>query len=92
MSHPASPGSPSYRGYWIAWAILLLLTVVMVSVTQPLVILAGITIKAAIISLWFMHLKQESPRLSVSVIVVTLALTLLLFGLIAIDAVKGGGL
>ena len=76
----------NYRGYWIAWLILLVITVVMVALTNPAVLLAGMTVKATIIALWFMHLKFEKTSLIVTVVVASLVTTLILFGLMVPDA------
>jgi caa(3)-type oxidase subunit IV len=77
----------SYGIYWGAWLVLLAMTVAMVSIANPAVILAGITLKAAVITMWFMHLKYERSGLALTVAVTILFLSLLLFGLISIDAV-----
>lgn len=76
----------SYRTYWAAWFVLLLLTVAMVSFTSKPLIIAGIAVKSSIIALWFMHLKTERWGLAVSVALAILGLTFVLFGLISIDA------
>ncbi len=87
MSEAATAhGAIGYRGYWIAWVLLLLLTVAMVSITNPTVIVAGIAIKATIISLWFMHLKFERISLAVVVIACTMLTLGVLFALLAWDA------
>ena len=49
----------SYRPYWIAWFVLLVLTIVMVFAGNRAVLIAGITAKATIIAFWFMHLRHE---------------------------------
>jgi caa(3)-type oxidase subunit IV len=78
-----------YSIYWKAWAILLALTVAMAfAPLGPAWIAAAILVKAGIIGAWFMHLRYERPALSVAIVVVTLATALVLFGLIAIDAVR----
>ncbi len=79
-------GETSYKGYWIAWVILLVLTVTMVAVSSPAIILAGIAIKATIISLWFMHLKFERMSLMLTVIFCTMLTLAVLFVLLAWDA------
>ena len=64
----AGLGATAWRALrFEAWLVLLAMTVAMVSVSNPAVILAGITLKAAIISMWFMHLKHESKLLVFSV-------------------------
>lgn len=74
-----------YRTYWVAWVVLLGVTLGMVSLTHPAVLLAGMAVKASIIAFWFMHLKYEKAGLVVSVFVAIFATSLLLFGLIAPD-------
>jgi 4-hydroxybenzoate polyprenyltransferase len=86
----AAHGEVSYTGYWIAWAILLVLTVAMIAVANPTAIVVGIVIKASIIALWFMHLKFERISLGVVIAVASIVTTLVLFGLIAVDAVGTG--
>jgi hypothetical protein len=76
-----------YRTYWIAWLVLLAMTVAMIAMSHPGVLLAGIGLKSAIIALWFMHLKWERGFLAASVAVGIVATTLALFGLIVVDAV-----
>ena len=75
----------AYRTYWVAWAILLCVTLGMVLLHHPAVLLAGMALKAAIIAFWFMHLKYEKAGLVVSVLVGIFATSLLLFGLIVPD-------
>ncbi len=75
----------TYRSYWIAWAVLLAITLLMVLTGRPAVLLAGIAVKAAIIALWFMHLKWERRDFTVTIITVTLMTGLVLFALIAPD-------
>jgi hypothetical protein len=78
-----------YSVYWKAWLALLALTLFMVfAPIGPPAIGAAILLKVTIIGLWFMHLRYERPALSVTLAVVTLATAFVLFGLIAIDAVK----
>ena len=60
MSDAHAPAS--YRSYWIAWLILLGLTLIMVTMSHPAVLLAGIAVKSSLIALWFMHLRWE-PRM-----------------------------
>ena len=74
-----------YRTYWIAWAILLTVTLVMIAFTKPVVLILGILVKASIIALWFMHLKYERAGLVLSVVIGILFTGLLLFALIVPD-------
>ncbi len=74
-----------YRKYWFAWLCLLIITLAMVSIGSTPVLLLGITMKAAIICLWFMHLRYERWELTLSVLMGIFATALLLFLLIAPD-------
>ncbi|KAF0246742.1 MAG: hypothetical protein FD180_413 [Planctomycetota bacterium] len=58
----------SYRSYWIAWAILLVLTLVMISISTKAFLIGGILLKSVIIGAWFMHLKHERAILIWSVV------------------------
>ncbi|MCE9583820.1 MAG: hypothetical protein K8T20_15160 [Planctomycetes bacterium] len=80
--------SHGYKGYWIAWAILLVLTLVMINIHDRKVLLAGIAIKSFIISLWFMHLKFEKRWLIASV-GAGFVFALLLFFFVHFDAQLG---
>lgn len=75
----------TYRAYWIAWFVLLALTVTMVFLGNPVVLIGGMAIKAAIIGLVFMHLRFERAGLAIGILLATLGLGLLLFGLIVPD-------
>ena len=75
----------SYKTYWVAWLILLAQTLAMVFVSQPPVLILGMVIKAAIIFLWFMHLRHEKIDLLLYVTVGIFATALILFVLIAPD-------
>lgn len=75
-----------YAVTWGAWLTLLALTLIMLWVGRPALLLTGIMAKAAIITLWFMHLRHERPALSWSIAIATLATGLILFGLISVDA------
>jgi caa(3)-type oxidase subunit IV len=87
-------GHTSYRTYWIAWVLLLGLTLVMIlaeSFRLPaaftiLVLVAAMLVKAAVIGGWFMHLRYERLTLVVTVVVGTLATAAVLFFLLVPDA------
>jgi len=64
----SSAGAPSYRTYWIAWLVLLLLTVAMVFLGAKPVMVGGMLAKAAIITLLYMHLAHERRRLAWTVL------------------------
>jgi hypothetical protein len=75
----------SYRTYWIAWFVLLGLTIVMVFLATPVVLIAGMTVKAAIIGLIFMHLRYERLLFVLYILLGIFATALILYGLIAPD-------
>ena len=76
---------PNYSVYLKAWLVLLVITVLMVAIGNRAVLVVGMTIKATIIALWFMHLRYERRGLVWSVVVSLVVCSLLLFGLIAAD-------
>lgn len=75
----------NYSTYWLAWLCLLVITLAMVFIGSPPVLVAGMVLKAAIISLWFMHLRYEHVDLVLCVVLGIFATGLLLFLLIAPD-------
>jgi hypothetical protein len=74
-----------YRKYWTAWFVLLGITVAMLFLADPAILISGISIKAAIILLWFMHLKDERPAFTVTILASIFFCALILFALIAPD-------
>ena len=76
---------PSYKAYWGAWLILLLVTLAMVFIGSKPVLMAGMLIKASIIALLYMHLKFERMGLVLTVILGIFATTALLVVLIVPD-------
>jgi cytochrome c oxidase subunit IV len=86
----------SYRTYWIAWFLLLVLTGIMLLAEKlrlpalaTLVVLVGaMLVKATVIGGWFMHLRYERPALVLSVVLGTLATAAALFFLIVPDGIS----
>ena len=84
----------SYRLYWIIWAVLLVLTVVMLFLDESplarnvlIVVLVGAMLaKVILVAGYFMHLRFETFALGVTVIVGLLITGAILFVLIAPDA------
>jgi hypothetical protein len=74
-----------YRNYWIAWAILLAITLLMLIVGNPLLLIVGITVKASIIALWFMHLKFERRDFLLYVLLGLFATSVVMIWLIYLD-------
>ena len=83
----------SYRTYWVAWVILLALTLMMVLVEAAglprvlivLILVGAMLTKATLIGGWFMHLRFERAALVVSLVGATLATAAFLFFLLVPD-------
>jgi cytochrome c oxidase subunit IV len=86
-------GATSYRTYWIAWGILLVLTLIMLLLEGSgfprgaaiFFLVAAMLTKATVIAGWFMHLRFERFALVVSVVVSTLATAAVLYFLLIPD-------
>jgi caa(3)-type oxidase subunit IV len=84
------------RTYWITWGMLLVVTVLMLAAddaalsrtTLLVSMLGAMGIKATLIAGNFMHLRQERAGLVFTVIVGLFGLALVLYVLIAPDAVR----
>lgn len=84
------------RFYWITWAILLALTIVMLVVDQSplprllfvLVMLVAMLVKASVIAANFMHLRFERVSIAWMVVIGLLINGAILFGLIVPDALS----
>jgi len=83
----ASAAAPraGYAKYMKAWITLLVITVVMVFVSNPTVILVGICAKVSIIAAVFMHLKDETLDFIFIIAFSIVFFAALLFGLIVPD-------
>ena len=77
--------APTYGSYWIAWIILLAVTVLMVFVGSPAILLAGIAFKACVILVWFMHLRWERKDLLFMIFVGIFVTAAIMFGLLIPD-------
>ena len=85
----------SYRTYWIAWVLLLALTVIMLlteafrlpAVVTILVLVGAMMVKATVIGGWFMHLRYEHKALVLSVVLGTLATAAALYFLLVPDGI-----
>jgi cytochrome c oxidase subunit IV len=84
------------RVYWITWSVLLALTIVMLaadgaSISRTALValmLAAMTTKAVLIAGNFMHLREERSDLVLTVLVGLFVMALVLFALIAPDAMR----
>jgi cytochrome c oxidase subunit IV len=88
--------SSNGRLYWATWGILLIVTLVMLwldaaaipRIALLVVLLAAMTLKAALIAGNFMHLRQERRGLVLTVVVGLFVLGLVLYALITPDALR----
>jgi cytochrome c oxidase subunit IV len=86
----------SYKGYWVTWAILLVITGVMLATellpwSKSLVVgllLVAMLIKITLIGSEFMHLRFERPALVLAVAGSILFFSAFLFILIAFDGLR----
>ncbi len=85
-----------YRTYWIAWAVLLGLTTMMIvaegaglpRTAAVAVVLAAMVTKVTLIGGWYMHLKFERAALAACVVGGTFATAAVLFFLIVPDGIS----
>lgn len=78
-----------YAAYWKAWAVLLVLTLMMIFISHPAILVGGILVKAAIITALFMHLRWERMDFALGIVFATLLTALVLYLLILPDARLG---
>lgn len=79
------PAAPDYGIYFKAWLVLLGITIVMVFLSNPAILVVGMAAKAAIIALWFMHLRYEKLDFTLLMVVSILFFSLVLYGLLVPD-------
>jgi cytochrome c oxidase subunit 4 len=85
--------SHGYKGYWIIWAVLLVVTVTMVFIgesqlpeaSQAALLLVGSCIKASLIIFFYMHLRFERFGLILIVLVGIFLTGILMFVIPAYD-------
>ncbi len=93
-----SEKSHGYRLYWIVWAILLVLTLLMIvigeshlaQIPKAAMLLLGSSVKASLIMFYFMHLRFEKAGLVFTVLVGLFVTGVLMFVLPAYDGVNIG--
>jgi len=86
----------SYKGYWITWGIMLVITAIMLlgdslSWSKPAIVgllLVAMLVKVALIGGEFMHLRFEKPALIWAVAGCILFFSAFLFILIAFDGLR----
>ena len=89
-------GSASYKGYWITWGIMLVITAIMLAtdsmpwskVVVVGLLLVAMLVKVALIGGEFMHLRFERPALIWAVAGTILFFSAFLFILIAFDGLR----
>lgn len=94
--HAESAGSHGYKGYWILWAILLMLTVTMIvigesdlpKVPHTLLLLIGSSVKASLIIFFYMHLRFENRNLILVVLIGIFVTGVLMFVVPAFDGTQ----
>lgn len=85
-----------YSTYWITWALLLVLTFVMIWIgTSPLpllwvviLLIVAMMAKASLIGAYFMHLRFEKFSLVLTVVAGLVVTALLLFVVISFDSAR----
>ncbi|MAG56066.1 MAG: hypothetical protein CMJ83_07230 [Planctomycetes bacterium] len=78
--------TPHYAVYWKAWAGLLIITLAMLKLDSPTIVVLGITIKAFLILLVFMHLLREHKDIAITVGVGIFATVFVMFAVMGFDA------
>jgi cytochrome c oxidase subunit 4 len=81
------------RTYWLTWLALLGVTLAMILIGSApfpksamlVLILCGMTVKAGLISAYFMHLRFERASLVTTVVASTVFIVVFLYFLISID-------
>jgi caa(3)-type oxidase subunit IV len=88
--------SHSYRGYWLIWIVLLMVTVSMIFIgesemstaPQTVLLLLGSSIKASLIIFFYMHLRSERMGLITVVMVGIFITAVLMFVVPAYDGTQ----
>ena len=81
----AARTNAGYGLYFRAWAVLLVITLAMVFIGNPIVLVLGMCLKATIIAAFFMHLKYETRDFILMVALSIVVFSLVLFGLVIPD-------
>ena len=82
----ATHSTPTYRTYWGAWLLLLVLTVAIVYLGATPILVGGVLAKAGIITLLYMHLWHEHRRLFWTVLLGIFLTSAVLVALLIPDA------
>ncbi len=92
-THPESVGSHGYKGYWILWIVLLVVTMTMIAIgdsqlakaSQAVLLLLGSSVKASLIIFFYMHLRFENRNLILLVLIGIFLTGILMFVIPAYD-------
>jgi len=77
--------APNYAVYFRIWIVLLAITLAMVFIDNRAFLVLGMSAKAILIALWYMHLKDERKDFIFYIAGSIIIFSLVLFGLIAPD-------
>ena len=95
-THAESGASHGYKGYWILWVVLLVLTVSMIfigeskmaAVPHTILLLLGSSVKASLIIFFYMHLRFENRNLILVVLIGIFVTSVLMFLIPAYDGLN----
>ena len=95
-THAESVGSHGYKGYWLLWIVLLVITVTMIFIgdsplskaPQAILLLLGASLKASLIIFFYMHLRFENRNLILLVLLGIFLTGILMFVVPAFDGTQ----
>ena len=95
-THAESVGSHGYKGYWLLWIVLLVITVTMIFIgdsplskaPQAILLLLGASLKASLIIFFYMHLRFENRNLILVVLLGIFVTGILMFVVPAFDGTQ----
>jgi len=95
-THAESVGSHGYKGYWLLWIVLLVITVTMIFIgdsplskaPQAILLLLGASLKASLIIFFYMHLRFENRNLILVVLLGIFLTGILMFVVPAFDGTQ----
>jgi len=95
-THAESVGSHDYKGYWLLWIVLLVITVTMIFIgdsqlskaPQAILLLLGASLKASLIIFFYMHLRFENRNLILVVLLGIFLTGILMFVVPAFDGTQ----
>ena len=95
-THAESAASHGYKGYWVLWIVLLVLTMTMIFIgesqlgkaSQAILLLLGSSLKASLIIFFYMHLRFENRNLMLVVLIGIFVTSVLMFVVPAYDGTQ----